>query len=128
MLENRTIPESRARRILAFGATVLLIAICLALLVSMPSVEEQVARAPGISFLGVLLRGTLILLVIGGLTTWAGALLYAYHSTSRSPLPRVLLFAVLTIGNAAAGFFYYWLYVHWLRVEPPAQRQATGPV
>ncbi len=69
--------EQRARKLLGSGAWVLLAAVALGFLTSIPTVEAAIDRASGTFFVRLVIAGILTVVGAAAIATWAGALWYA---------------------------------------------------
>jgi len=110
--------EQRARKLLGSGAWVLLAAVALGCLTSIPTVEAAIDRASGAFFVRLVIAGILTVVGAAAIATWAGALWHARVTKHSSTVRRWGLFALLAFGNFVAGFFYYFGYVYWARPSP----------
>lgn len=114
--------ERTTRKILSVAAWILLILVAVSALMSTRTIDQHIHGSGWTEWVNRIGIGLAFALVPVGLTVWVSALWHAAIATRRPSLPRPLLLALLLFGNMVAGFFYYWLYVHWLPRENQASR------
>jgi hypothetical protein len=105
----------RSRKLLGIGAWVLLAAVALGFLTSIPTVDATLDRASGALLVRLVMAVILTVVGAAAIATWAGAVWHARVTQQSSKAGRRALLALLVLGNFVAGFFYYFGYVYWAR-------------
>ena len=107
--------EQRSRRLLSIGAWVLLVAVTLGLLTSIPTVDTAIGLVSETTLVKLLMAAIFTVVGAGAIAAWIGAVWHARVTHPTSTVGRWALLAFLVFGNFVAGFFYYFGYVHWTR-------------
>ena len=114
--------ERNSRTVHAVGAWIVLAAIVLGYISTIPAVDSAIGNPPPGTTGNILLTLVLVLFGVAGLVCWAGALWHAsVNSRISSQANRVLLIIVLVICFFVGAFFYYFGYALWLRAQPRGQ-------
>lgn len=103
----------KVRRVLSLSAWTLLASVIVGYLISAGGPSRYLERLPPGSPGSYALYTIVVIAGIAGMTAWISGISYALLDQRRNGVPRWLLLAILIVGNFAASFFYYFLFVHW---------------
>ena len=107
--------EQRSRKLLGIAAWVLLAAVALGLLTSIPTLDVAIGRASRTTFVTLLMAAIFTVVGAAAIAAWIGAVWHARVTHLSSTTGRSALLALLILGNFVAAFFYYFGYVYWTR-------------
>lgn len=119
-----------ARRVLAYACWLMVVWIVIGYLTMVPAIDRRITAAEGSAIGREILGVLLVAVLLTALVIWGAALWHATIDREPHLVPRGMLIAILMLGNFVAGFFYYFLFVHWLperNVTARGESRAPSP-